>query len=432
MSLYYEKYLKYKQKYHELKMKLDSEGGSGKARKAPDENNDNPSSKRSLITPPPSLTLQASTSSPLLPSLQASTSSPLQAPTYPIEFDPDPERTLVNYQYFSPENQEKSERFFNSCVVNPVHELTLSQAFYEAYMNVGPCYIAKEFNNYKDHILERMCGLVDIKKQEGVEVKHILNKIGETLVILLGACVLHLYSARDALLEKSEKPFSGNLPYTFDDINRYKKLLVNPNKFFMTRKVQLETILSTSGYPKIQEILASDLSEYDLTVTTTYINPNIGNALVSNKLLSKSIGKYQYLHLKLHNLYDSSGNPVLDENGRHKNVNVLYFLHPENPSFYYNEIGTLYCSFLSNNKPETKGEAREIAFRLYYLFVNIVPYSRGSAGAGKVLLNTLLYMSGNQLVKEKIEYTRQADWVAFSCKTPEEFLGKVPEIFEPI
>ena len=128
-----------------------------------------------------------------------------------------------------PENREQLEKSFNICARDNVRELTKSQAFYEAYMEVGPCYVAKEFSNYKDHFLERMCSLVDVKRQENNNkvANRILFEIGGTIVTLLGACMLHLYSARYALEDQSGYNFSGIVPYNPDNINYWIELLLS-------------------------------------------------------------------------------------------------------------------------------------------------------------------------------------------------------------
>lgn len=70
-----------------------------------------------------------------------------------------------------------------------------------------------------------------------------------------------------------------------------------------------------------------------------------------------------------------------------------------------------------------------MAWEMYYLFVNVVPYWRGSAGAAKVFVNTYLHMFGFPMVKESETYHAQADWVAFASKDFNEFAPKVVQTF---
>ena len=76
-------------------------------------------------------------------------------------------------------------------------------------------------------------------------------------------------------------------------------------------------------------------------------------------------------------------------------------------------------------------EIEKNAYKMYWIFANLAPYKRGSAGASKVLLNSILFGNGFHMVKEREEYKRLADWMTFFCDF-EDFYTRKDIIFERI
>lgn len=148
-----------------------------------------------------------------------------------------------------------------------------------------------------------------------------------------------------------------------------------------------------------------------------------------------NIGKYQVLTMN---------NGFLDI--KHPNDLGLYIYYKS--SRYYNIIDKLkdtslyhlsikWCDIVEQHNnyklglldPDDLDNIKKLCFEIYYLFVNMVPYSRGSATAGKVLLNACLSAFGFDFVRETPEYHKHSDWVAFVSDNFEDFYSKVDKMF---
>jgi hypothetical protein len=64
-----------------------------------------------------------------------------------------------------------------------------------------------------------------------------------------------------------------------------------------------------------------------------------------------------------------------------------------------------------------KKRKEEYCYMIHYLFCNLTPFVRGSAGCSKVLLNACLLKCGLSMVKETDEFHAQSDWVALLSPT---------------
>lgn len=92
-----------------------------------------------------------------------------------------------------------------------------------------------------------------------------------------------------------------------------------------------------------------------------------------------------------------------------------------------------YCTLINSTISEIKNHIKieKNAYKMYWIFANLAPYKRGSAGASKVLLNSILFGNGFNMVKEREEYKRQADWMTFFYDF-EDFYTRKDIIFERI
>lgn len=84
---------------------------------------------------------------------------------------------------------------------------------------------------------------------------------------------------------------------------------------------------------------------------------------------------------------------------------------------------------VSSSRSSARQCPTHLAFHLYWVFANLVPFKRGSASAAKVVLNAALVYMGFQPVQETKEYARQADWVAFTKANVQDFLEQVDTLF---
>lgn len=307
---------------------------------------------------------------------------------------------------------------FEKCAQPTESALTSRQEIYDEYMRVAPC------------VFEEMARQLEQGCANGGDVQ----KVGETLVNVLGAGMLDLYAAIDYVHAHGGVDAFDRLPNPSDaQLEEMKRRLVW-NHFFSTRERDEQhngTFLLLSDYPKLRELFGPFWEENrvgDLLPKSRRIYDN--NDRYLTYLLPDEYGRPEEYRWRVGQYQLLTNSPPLTSdphrNYRQEVANgVLYLYHPhprrlfdEDPLGRYEplmrELGKLWCTFL--RAPDKKR-----AYELYYLFANMVPYSRGSAGAAKVLLNVALHIGGFPSVRERAEYARQADWAAFVAPNFEDF-----------
>jgi hypothetical protein len=85
-------------------------------------------------------------------------------------------------------------------------------------------------------------------------------------------------------------------------------------------------------------------------------------------------------------------------------------------------------AYISKIWPFIKNETD--CYMIHWLFTTACPFTRGSAGCAKVILNAALWKIGLPPVKETPEYTRKTDWVAILSSSFEEYSSKKEAMFE--
>jgi hypothetical protein len=162
---------------------------------------------------------------------------------------------------------------------------------------------------------------------------------------------------------------------------------------------------------------ASDL--YNFFIIRTHIGDSIGTYL-NDKIYPGLLNKLKIVYPQLIFIKDSEGfiisSPDNDEILSKKSLlripyknNRLLIQHTSFEEF------PKYCTLINSTISEIKNhiEIEKNAYKMYWIFANLAPYKRGSAGASKVLLDSILFGNGFNMVKEREEYKRQADWMTF-------------------
>lgn len=356
--------------------------------------------------------------------------------------------------------QEESfdfEDLFKKCTQSEV-DLYEKQQFYEEYMDVASCVFKYSLFHFFQCNIDKQRSRERSRERDDKDNKEI-EKIDNFIVMLkyFGTNLKYLYGNSLLLFDETKGKYKGKIT---DDINisndeNARKIIQGIRLFFDTRdNIDLfMTVISLKGYPKLREIFydyfrKNDIETKDIIpdsgsfvgdilltpVDGSKFNENM-NIVIQGFKEGYKVGKYQVLTIN---------NSVL--NIKHPNDVGLYKYYRNNP--YHNFIDKIkdtalyhlsikWCDIVEkyNNykygllDSDDSDNIKKLCFEIYYLFVNMVPYSRGSASAGKVLLNACLSAFGFDIVRETPEYHKHSDWVAFVSDDFENFYSKVDKMF---
>jgi hypothetical protein len=330
------------------------------------------------------------------------------------------------------------ESIFNDCTnkdfnleESPNDQEGERQQLYEEYMNTASCYFKS--------VLPRKFNCRDCFKENG-DIKH--SKIALNFLDLLGYFGYKLYNFHAMHHVLSEKrPYSGRIIYPKEHV---QNLDMAQNEYYSVRdnaygeNSQYGSYASPMFYPMVYSLLLPYIEENELKVYQERTDQSHRYMPYSDLLIVPSdedldkirsgikIGEYQKLsfdykgYLKVKHPNDIVRLVLRDRTMTLENI--IYKL-----GLKWHELLKIYNKH--DISKEDKDQAHAIAWELYYLFVNAVPYWRGSAGAAKVFLNTCLTMFDFPMVKENDAYKRQADWVAFTSHNFNDFTTKIPSVF---
>jgi hypothetical protein len=340
-------------------------------------------------------------------------------------------------------NEESDEKIpvfheiFEKCTQSEV-DLYEKQQFYEEYMDASSCilkYIL--FRSFPECKRDRERGRErereresDLEKEKVILLIRIIESIGEILKIN--------YSNNLLLFSKNKGKYKGKIPISIDKDQDDIEML-NENRiyqFFNLRTSSMASAMSLSGYPKLREIFDSYFRKNNLEVEEYEDDLyHLGTML---KLVSQydpfirmKVGRFQILSI---GSYGGSSLSIY-----HPDELKTYFNNQNNIASIKNtalyELSLKWCDILNKYNDYKYGvlddldNIKKLCFEIYYLFINIVPYVRGSATAAKVLLNACLSAFGFDYVKETPEYHKQADWIAFVSEDFDDFYSKVDKMF---
>jgi len=231
------------------------------------------------------------------------------------------------------------------------------------------------------------------------------HELGLTAAVILFLDVIRV--------EKDSKHWIRSLSDIMKHIHSTKPLSRTINDFFMNqpssnegfyipRMSRTQTPLCVSEYPKLKQILVDRLPSLFSDIEEKTEDDTI--CLFEKKYIQVMIELFI-------NGATSEASSIKKEEDK------LFLFHTPISKFpfFYEQMNT-------NSNP----------FVIYWLFVNMSPYKRGSASAAKVLVNTLLVLRKKEMVKETVEWRRQADWVALLSPSFEQFVeyANVHQLFE--
>ena len=384
------------------------------------------------------------------------------------------------YKMNSPKDESKMEESFNfidlykNCTILDV-ELSEKQQFYNEHMDAASCVFKKWLFHYfqcvdeddirdnedererdidiRDKERERGRGRererdIDRERDRERERQRTLKKVDRMIRIInqIGYNLRLIYRNNLILFKETEGKYKGNLlfniPVKEDVIRRTEDEMKG---FFNVREYGniYQTVLSKTNYPKIGEIFDNFFKKNELEVEEIIQSGYYsGDVFLKQKDLDKyyeknyngilqgtKLGKYQVLFL-LNGTFSI----------KHPNYIKDYLSHPSGIQRKDNalyELSIKWCDIVDKHNQYKSGhleqidldDVKKLCFEIYYLFINIVPYNRGSATAAKVLLNACLSAFGFDFVRETPEYNRHADWVAFVSDDFEDFYSKIDIIF---
>lgn len=264
--------------------------------------------------------------------------------------------------------------------------------------------------------------------QEGNQVKSVISMMAH-----FGEILRLFYLSQLVLKKRTNGNFSGKVPPLDAETSDIDELTRNDPelwKFFVLRSKDdghFQTPIDVYHYPKTKEIFTKDffakhkcaLDDSHIQFLSVYPLPSSSNTHYL------ALGEFQTLVI---GYMTSVEHPNEISNAvqykRVRSDSALFRL-----SRCWCEIVKQYRSYKSVASTASVEELKKLAFEIYYLFVNILPFLRGSAGAGKVLLNSCLSAFDQDIVRETPEYQSQADWFAFAANNFEEFYSQVHVMF---
>jgi len=248
------------------------------------------------------------------------------------------------------------------------------------------------------------------------------------MIEYFGIKLKDFYISQLLLKKATEGKFKGKLPNLSGNREEVEELIRNDdqlNNFFIISysNLNFQTMIDFIKYPKTREIFSKEFF-MKMGKNVTEFN----NYLETSSFGIFPFGKYQKI------VFDR--NVSIEHPDDMYNAITLKFLNYD--SALYN-LSIKWCDIVEKYKEYTenveyiehhKENIKKLCFEIYYLFVNIVPYFRGSATASKVLLNACLSAFGLRIVRERAEYHAQADWFAFAADNFDDFYSKIDDIFQ--
>jgi hypothetical protein len=164
-------------------------------------------------------------------------------------------------------------------------------------------------------------------------------------------------------------------------------------------------------------------------------NPNLDGITFTNKMLDQNpniygcINGFVQIKIKL---------PILGEYvyvSKLMYVNRFGRVYHKYPSFwqfylYHTEPIYFYLILEEIKKIWNKLSTKEDCYMIHWLFCNLTPFWRGSAGCAKVLLNVCLLRLGQSIVKETKKFHAQSDWVALLTPDFNKYYEEINKLFE--
>ena len=109
-------------------------------------------------------------------------------------------------------------------------------------------------------------------------------------------------------------------------------------------------------------------------------------------------------------------------------VSIIHDGNSDKTNAIFKKINDIMVEIISGTIQSSEKEKQ--CYMLHWLFCNLCPFLKGSAGFAKILLNVALLLCNCQPVKETEFYFKHSDWVALLSPTFEMYYSKKDEMFE--